>query len=92
MPDLMICTIGHSNRPIEDFIGLLWSNEVASVIDVRTIPKSRHNPQFNLDALRDELADGCHDVALILCKPEVPMHGSEPNSHRLRWDPSVVAA
>lgn len=55
MPDLMICTIGHSNRPIEDFIGLLWSNEVASVIDVRTIPKSRHNPQFNLDALREEL-------------------------------------
>lgn len=55
MPDAMICTIGHSNRPIEDFIGLLWSNEVASVIDVRTIPKSRHNPQFNLDALREAL-------------------------------------
>ena len=55
MPDTMICTIGHSNRPIEDFIGLLWSNEVASVIDVRTIPKSRHNPQFNLDALREVL-------------------------------------
>lgn len=55
MPDLMICNIGHSNRPIEDFIGLLWSNEVAIVIDVRTIPKSRHNPQFNLDALRESL-------------------------------------
>ncbi len=51
MHDVMVCTIGHSNRTIEDFIGLLWSNEVARVIDVGTIPRSRHNPQFNLDAL-----------------------------------------
>ncbi|MEO8524892.1 MAG: DUF488 domain-containing protein [Caldimonas sp.] len=51
MRDVMVCTIGHSNHPIEDFIGLLWTNEVAQVIDVRTIPRSRHNPQFNLDAL-----------------------------------------
>ena len=56
MHDAMVCTIGHSNRSIEDFIGLLWSNEVASVIDVRTIPRSRHNPQFNLDALPVSLA------------------------------------
>ncbi|MDQ2734932.1 MAG: DUF488 domain-containing protein [Pseudomonadota bacterium] len=49
--DAIVCTIGHSNRPIEDFIGLLWANEVAQVIDVRTIPRSRHNPQFNFDTL-----------------------------------------
>lgn len=52
----IVCTIGHSNRSIEDFIGLLWTNEVAMVIDVRTIPRSRHNPQFNLDPLRQSLA------------------------------------
>ena len=45
MHDVVICAIGHSNRPIEEFIGLLWSNEIARVIDVRTIPRSRHNPQ-----------------------------------------------
>ena len=56
MHDVVICTIGHSNRPIEDFIDLLWSNEVARIIDVRTIPRSRHNPQFNLDALPVSLA------------------------------------
>ncbi len=56
MHDTMVCTIGHSNRPIEDFIGLLWSNEVARVIDVRTIPRSRHNPQFNIDVLPASLA------------------------------------
>jgi len=47
----MVCTIGHSNRTIEDFVALLWSNEIARVIDVRTVPRSRHNPQFNLDSL-----------------------------------------
>jgi uncharacterized protein (DUF488 family) len=47
----LVLTIGHSNRPIEDFVSLLWSNEVARVLDVRTVPRSRHNPQFNRDAL-----------------------------------------
>ena len=54
--DAIVCTIGHSNRPIEDFIGLFWANEVAQVIDVRTMPRSRHNPQFNLDSLPATLA------------------------------------
>jgi uncharacterized protein (DUF488 family) len=46
-----VFTIGHSNRTIEDFVELLRENGVAHVIDIRTIPKSRHNPQFNEDAL-----------------------------------------
>ena len=52
----LVVTIGHSNRAIEEFIALLWTNEVAEVIDVRTIPRSRHNPQFNLDTLPASLA------------------------------------
>jgi uncharacterized protein (DUF488 family) len=56
MHETLVCTIGHSNRTIEDFIGLLWTNEVAMVVDVRTIPRSRHNPQFNLDSLPASLA------------------------------------
>lgn len=48
LPDGLVFTIGHSNRNIEDFIDLLRTNEVAEVIDVRTIPRSRHNSQFNL--------------------------------------------
>ncbi|MEJ6007213.1 DUF488 domain-containing protein [Paucibacter sp. AS339] len=55
-PERLVVTIGHSNRTIEEFIALLWTNEVAEVIDVRTIPRSRHNPQFNLDALPASLA------------------------------------
>jgi uncharacterized protein (DUF488 family) len=56
MNDCVVCTIGHSNRAIEEFIELLWLNEVTEVIDVRTIPRSRHNPQFNLDSLPASLA------------------------------------
>jgi uncharacterized protein (DUF488 family) len=41
-----IFTIGHSTRPIETFIRLLKAHGIERVIDVRTIPRSRHNPQF----------------------------------------------
>jgi len=47
----VIFTIGHSTRPIEEFIGLLRANGVEQLIDIRTIPKSRHNPQFNSETL-----------------------------------------
>ena len=47
----LICTIGHSNRPIDTFVELLRSNEIVRVLDVRTVPRSRHNPQFNRDTL-----------------------------------------
>lgn len=50
-----IYTIGHSTHPIEEFIRILNTYGIEEVIDVRTIPKSRHNPQFNEEALREEL-------------------------------------
>ena len=48
----IIFTIGHSTRPIDEFIALLKAHGVEEVVDVRTIPMSRHNPQFNTDPLR----------------------------------------
>lgn len=51
-----VCTIGHSNRSIEDFIGLLRQNGIACLLDIRTVPKSRHNPQFGQDQLPASLA------------------------------------
>jgi uncharacterized protein (DUF488 family) len=53
--ELNIFTIGHSTHSIERFIGLLRSNGVKQLLDIRTIPKSRHNPQFNSDALAASL-------------------------------------
>jgi uncharacterized protein (DUF488 family) len=52
----IVCTIGHSNRPIEEFIALLQENGVKCVLDIRTVPKSRHNPQFGQDQLPSSLA------------------------------------
>jgi uncharacterized protein (DUF488 family) len=49
-------TIGHSTRSVADFVGLLQMAEVATVVDVRTVPRSRTNPQFNRDALPAALA------------------------------------
>ena len=49
-------TIGHSTRPIEEFVALLKAAEVNLVVDVRTVPRSRTNPQFNSDVLPASLA------------------------------------
>ncbi|MGH9747880.1 MAG: DUF488 family protein [Candidatus Acidiferrales bacterium] len=53
-----VFTIGHSTRPIEEFVELLKSHGVKRVIDIRTIPRSRHNPQFNREALSESLRAG----------------------------------
>jgi uncharacterized protein (DUF488 family) len=50
-------TIGHSTRPIGEFVGLLNDAHVRLVIDVRTVPRSRTNPQYNLDTLPETLAE-----------------------------------
>ena len=52
---LIILTIGHSNRKLDIFVRLLQAHSVKHVVDVRTIPRSRHNPQFNQDTLPDSL-------------------------------------
>lgn len=50
-----IYTIGHSTRTIEYLIDMLNAFEIQMVVDIRTIPKSRHNPQFNQEELKGSL-------------------------------------
>lgn len=50
-------TIGHSTRPIEEFVGLLQSHGIQLLVDVRTIPFSRRNPQFHQEALAQSLRE-----------------------------------
>jgi len=50
-----VYSIGHSTRSIDDFIKILNAYEIEEVVDIRTIPRSRHNPQFNKDSLRESL-------------------------------------
>lgn len=52
---LQVLTVGHSTRSIEDFINLLKSHGVTMLADVRTVPRSRHNPQFNSIDLQESL-------------------------------------
>ncbi len=47
----VVLTIGHSTRDLETFLRLLQAQAVTRIVDVRTIPKSRHNPQFNKETL-----------------------------------------
>jgi uncharacterized protein (DUF488 family) len=51
----IVLTIGHSTRTVEEFIGLLQAHAVSRVVDVRTVPRSRHNPQFNKASLPGSL-------------------------------------
>jgi hypothetical protein len=56
-----ILTIGHSTRPLDEFIELLRLNGVTLLVDVRTVPRSRHNPQFNQESLPESLS--AHGIA-----------------------------
>jgi uncharacterized protein (DUF488 family) len=51
----VIYAIGHSTRTLDDFIAILEAHSVSTLVDIRTIPKSRHNPQFNEDTLKSRL-------------------------------------
>ena len=48
-------TIGHSTRSLSDFMELIDAYGVKQIVDVRSIPKSRHNPQFNGEDLKQSL-------------------------------------
>jgi hypothetical protein len=53
---VIVFTLGHSNRPIADFIAILRARGVACIADVRSAPGSRYNPQFNQGELAASLA------------------------------------
>lgn len=64
----LVLMVGHSTRPLDTFISLLQAHGVERVVDVRTVPRSRHNPQFNRDTLPAALASHAisyeHDAGL----------------------------
>ena len=56
MQNIVAYTIGHSTRSADAFVALLQAHGVTCLADVRTVPRSRHNPQFNGDTLAATLA------------------------------------
>ena len=69
-----IYTVGHSTRTVEEFIGLLKCFGIEFVADIRTVPKSRHNPQFHVDQLAGSLAE----LRIIADLEGVDQMGFEP--------------
>jgi uncharacterized protein (DUF488 family) len=59
----LILTVGHSTRPLEEFLALLVGHGVTQLVDIRSIPRSRHNPQYDRTRLPRSLEDlGIHYV------------------------------
>nr|WP_294849124.1 DUF488 domain-containing protein [uncultured Sphingomonas sp.] len=74
-PPGTIFTVGHSTLPIERFIALMNDYEVRQVADVRTVPRSRFNPQYNADALAESLP--LHQIQYV----PMPALGGLRHSH-----------
>jgi uncharacterized protein (DUF488 family) len=78
-----VFTIGHSNRPLEDFLEILKAYGIRRVIDIRTIPRSRHNPQFNREELRRSLHAA--KIAYVHLKKLGGLRHARPDSKNLGW-------
>jgi hypothetical protein len=79
----VILTIGHSTRPIDEFVQLLQQHGVELLADIRTIPRSRHNPQFNSEALAKSLARAGIEYAHL--KELGGLRRPRPDSINMGW-------
>ena len=78
-----ILTIGHSTHPIERFIELLRQHGVQRLVDIRTIPRSRHNPQFNREALAKSVEH--EGIAYAHLKELGGLRHARPDSINAGW-------
>lgn len=76
-------TIGHSTLPIEIFLRILEENSVHTLVDIRTIPKSRYNPQFAQDALAASLESA--GIAYRWAKDLGGLRPARPDSTNTAW-------
>lgn len=79
----LVFTIGHSTRSLEELVALLRKFGVQRLVDVRTVPRSRHNPQFNRDALSKSLHNRRLNYRHI--KALGGLRHSRPNSPNGAW-------
>jgi uncharacterized protein (DUF488 family) len=80
-PQNAIFTVGHSTLPIEHFIVLLKTYGIERLVDIRTMPRSRHNPQFNGTALSSTLpAEGIGYVHIQALGGLRHAHKDSPNT------------
>jgi len=79
----LILTVGHSTRSFDEFLELLQANGVTQLLDIRTIPKSRRNPQFNSDALAASLRK--NKIAYVHLKALGGLRHSKKDSINTAW-------
>jgi uncharacterized protein (DUF488 family) len=84
MEPLDIYTIGHSTLALADFVRLLRSHGVKQVVDIRTIPRSRHNPQFNMDTFGPHLRR--HNLGYRHEKALGGLRHTRPDSPNVGWE------
>jgi len=78
-----VFTIGHSTRSIEEFVQLLEAHGIERLIDIRTVPRSRTNPQFNRDTLPASLKNAGIEY---LHMPELGgLRHARPDSPNTAW-------
>ena len=79
----VVFTVGHSTRSLDDFIAMLVAHGVQRLVDVRTVPRSRHNPQFNRETLPQELKSAGIDY---VHRPELGgLRKPRPDSVNTGW-------
>jgi uncharacterized protein (DUF488 family) len=79
----LIYTIGHSTRSFDELVEMLRAFSVDTLVDIRTVPRSRHNPQFNADTLPRKLRARRIRYALI---PELGgLRRARPDSVNQGW-------
>ena len=83
MKKLTIFTIGHSTHPIDEFIELLQAHGIKEIVDVRSIPMSRYNPQFNSDTLKQSLQQA--NIKYKLLKKLGGLRHTKKDSINLGW-------
>jgi uncharacterized protein (DUF488 family) len=79
----VVLTIGHSTRPLEDFIHLLLAHDIKRVVDLRTVPRSRHNPQFNCETLPASL--DAYGIGYVHMSGLGGLRHSYPGSPNMGW-------
>jgi len=80
---VLILTIGHSTRALDDFLDILRAHTVTRLVDVRTIPRSRRNPQFNQDSLSESLKQSA--IAYVLMKQLGGLRRPKADSSNMGW-------
>jgi uncharacterized protein (DUF488 family) len=78
-----VFTIGHSTRSLAELIALLRAHGVKRVIDIRTIPRSRHNPQFNRETLARALRGS--RIGYVHLKKLGGLRRAKPDSQNTGW-------